>query len=70
MCLSAVYDISGGKERLICEHTTSISLDDGVITITDILGDEITITGVLKSIDLVKNTVMVEIPSISVYNME
>lgn len=60
MCLSAVYEIKGGSERLVCEHTTSISLDGNAITCTDILGDEIVITGVLKSVDLVKNIVLVE----------
>lgn len=60
MCLSAVYDISGGKEKLMCEHTTSLNVDGNAITFTDIMGDEIVIDGVLKSIDLVKNIILVE----------
>ena len=60
MCLSAVYEVKDGFEKLVCEHTTTIDLDGSLITLTDILGDEIVITGVLKSVDLVKNIVIVE----------
>ena len=61
MCLSAVYEVSGDQEKLVCEHTTSISLSGDTITLTDIMGEEIVISGVLKSVDLVKNKVLVEI---------
>ena len=60
MCLSSVYEIKDGSEKLVCEHTTSVEVDGDKITLTDITGDEIVIFGILKSIDLVKNTVMVE----------
>ena len=60
MCLSAVYEVRDGAEKLICEHTTAISIGDGTVKLTDILGEEITITGILKSIDLVKNIIKVE----------
>ena len=61
MCLSAVYEVRSGSEKLVCEHTTAITQDGGVITLTDIMGEEIAITGVLKSIDLVKNIIRVEV---------
>ena len=60
MCLSTVYEISDSGERLVCEHTTSIELDGASIKLTDIIGEEILLTGVLKSIDLVKNIVKIE----------
>jgi len=59
MCLSTVYEINGSSEKLVCEHTTAISLDGGVITLTDILGEEIAIAGQLKSIDLANNIIKV-----------
>ena len=59
MCLSAVYEVRGGNESLVCEYTTAISLDGRVITLTDIMGDEIAITGTLKSIDLVNNIIRI-----------
>ena len=61
MCLSAVYEVRSGSEKLICEHAVAISLDGGVITLTDIMGEEIIITGVLKSIDLVRNNIKIEV---------
>ena len=60
MCLSAVYEVKDGGENLICEHATAISMDDGIITLTDILGAEIVMAGALKSIDLVKNIIKIE----------
>ena len=60
MCLSAVYEVKDGSEELVCEHTAEIIMDGGVITLTDIMGKEIILTGVLKSIDLMKNVVKIE----------
>ena len=60
MCLSVAYEIRDGNENLICEYVAAISLDDGVITLTDIMGEEITIKGVLKSIDLAKNIIKIQ----------
>lgn len=60
MCLSAVYEVGDGREKLICEHATALSVNGAVITLTDILGEELAVTGILKSIDLVKNIIMVE----------
>jgi predicted RNA-binding protein len=61
MCLSAVYEVRDGSERLVCEHATAICMDGGVITLTDIMGEETVITGLLKSIDLVKNIILIEV---------
>jgi len=59
--LSAVYEVRDGSETLVCEHATAISLEGGVVTLTDILGEEIVIKGILKSIDLVKNIIKVDV---------
>jgi len=61
MCLSAVYEVRGGDERLVCEHAAAMSLDGNIITFTDILGEEIVVTGILKSIDLAKNIIKIEV---------
>jgi len=61
MCLSAVYEVRNGNERLVCEHAAAISLDGGVVKLTDIMGEEIVISGVLKSIDLAKNIIKVQV---------
>ena len=61
MCLSAVYEVRDGTETLVCDYATEIKLDGGEIRLTDIIGDEIVVTGVLKSIDLVKNIIKIEV---------
>lgn len=61
MCLSTVYEVRDGRETLMCEYTTAITLDGTVVTLTDIMGDELVIKGVLKSIDLVKNIIKLEV---------
>ena len=61
MCLSAVYEVRDGSETLLCEHTTAINLDGSTIKLTDLLGEEIQITGTLKSIDLIKNIILIAV---------
>lgn len=60
MCLSTVYELKDGKERMISEYVNSVEFGEGDITFTDILGQESTVHGVLRSIDLVKNKILVE----------
>ena len=60
MCLSAVYEIINGNERLVSEHVSAINLKDDLITLTDLMGEETVIKGSLKSIDLVKNIIKID----------
>ena len=60
MCLSTVYEIRDGSESLVREYVSAINLDDGVITLTDIMGEEIAVNGNLKSIDLAKNIIIIQ----------
>ena len=61
MCLSAVYEVRGGNETLVCEHVSAINIGEGTVTLTDIMGDEMVVTGVLKSIDLAKNIIKIAV---------
>ncbi|MDR1580008.1 MAG: CooT family nickel-binding protein [Synergistaceae bacterium] len=61
MCLSSVYlTRAGGKTELLCEYVSGADLSGGRITFRDILGQEVSVAGTLKNIDLVKNTITVE----------
>ena len=60
MCLSAVYEVSEGAERLVCERAATVSAGDGLITLTDIMGKELVLSGALRSIDLVKNIIKID----------
>jgi len=61
MCLSKVYEVKDGNENLICEYTSAISLDNGIIKLTDIMGEEFTVKGTLQSIDLANNIIKIAI---------
>jgi len=61
MCLSAVYEVRGGSEKLVCEYATALSLDGDIITLTDIMGEEIVVRGALKSIDLAGNVIKINV---------
>ena len=61
MCLSAVYEIRDGNECLVREHVTAVNLEDDIITLRDLMGEESVIKGSLKSIDLVKNVIKINV---------
>ena len=60
MCLSSVYEMSGGDKNLVCEYVSNIQTLDGEVIMTDIVGAETKIRGEVTSIDLVKNIIIVE----------
>jgi predicted RNA-binding protein len=59
MCLSTVY--KGNTEtKPIAEFVTEVKSEDGLISLTDITGEEIKVSGELQSIDLIKNTIIIK----------
>jgi len=38
MCLSAAYTVRKDSEELICKFVSQISVKDGVVTLTDVMG--------------------------------
>jgi predicted RNA-binding protein len=61
--MSAVYEVSDEGEHLVCEYATALSVNGGIVTLTDIMGKEYAVEGALKSIDLVGNTIKLEAKS-------
>ena len=59
MCLSKVYEVIDGNENLISDYVSGLSVESGYIIVTDIMGEEKKISGAIKSIDLVKNVIIV-----------
>lgn len=59
MCLSTVIEVRGGEETKVREYVSGISVADGGVTMTDIMGDETFLKGTITSIDLVKNVILV-----------
>jgi predicted RNA-binding protein len=59
--MSAVYEVRGEVERLVCEYASSVTVDGDAVRLTDIMGKEYTVYGAVKSIDLVANVIMLEV---------
>lgn len=59
MCLSTVIEVRDGEEITLGEYVSSVEVKDGALTLTDIMGREINVSGSIKSVDLVKNTILV-----------
>jgi len=59
MCLSTAYDIGSGTEKLIADRITNVSVEDGSVRLTTLLGTQTVIEGQLKSIDLNRNIILI-----------
>lgn len=60
MCLSNVYLVSDEKESLVCEYASQVSVNGNEIRLTDVIGQEVTVTGTIVSVDLIKNEIRVK----------
>jgi predicted RNA-binding protein len=60
MCLSTVYELGdAGARRVLCEYTSTITVTGDIITMTDLMGKELSVAGTLQSVDLIKNTILI-----------
>lgn len=60
MCLSTAYSSKNGVETLICDRVTNISVDEGKVILTNLLGMSTVVNGFLKNVDLNKNVITIE----------
>ena len=60
MCLSNAYELVGGERRPLMSYVSGISVEDSVITLTDMLGARKIIPGTLRSVDLTHNVILIE----------
>ena len=60
MCLSTVYKADGSERTKLAEYVSSVKSEGDKITLTDIMGAETVIFGAMKSVDLVKNEIVIE----------
>ena len=60
MCLSNVFLVSDDSEELVCEYASNVEIDGDKIVLTDVIGQEITITGTIANVDLIKNQIKVK----------
>lgn len=60
MCLSAAYQVKNGIDSLICDKVTNVAVEDGRVILTNLLGINTVVEGVLKNIDLNRNIIRIE----------
>ena len=60
MCLSTVYKADGSERTKLAEYVSSVRSEGDKITLTDIMGLETVVYGAMKSVDLVKNEIVIE----------
>jgi len=63
MCLSTVYKADGSERTKLAEYVSSVRSEGDKITLTDIMGLETVVYGAMKSVDLVKNEIVIEGPA-------
>jgi predicted RNA-binding protein len=60
MCLSTVYELgAAGTKRVLGEYISNVIVAGDTITMTDLMGKKLHVTGTLQSVDLVKNTILI-----------
>ena len=60
MCLSDAFELVGEEKRPLMSYVSGISVEDGKVTLTDMLGARKTVSGTLKSVDLTSNVILIE----------
>ena len=58
MCLSTAYETSE-TGAVLAENVSYVTLEDGVITMTDIMGATTKIKGALRSTDLTRGVIII-----------
>jgi len=57
MCLSTAYKLESGSRVMLGNYIAGVSVDHENIVLTTLMGEEIKLTGTLKSVDLIKNEI-------------
>ncbi len=60
MCLSNVYLVTDDSEKLVCEYASTVRVEGETIRLTDVIGQEITVTGKIMNVDLIRNEIKVK----------
>ena len=63
MCLATAFTNKEGVETVVAQHVAKVEFQDGNVILTDILGQETVVEGMLKNVDLSKNTVEIYCPA-------
>ena len=56
MCLSTVYN---EKQEILAKNVAGVTLEDGKLLFSDILGRTVAVIGTIEKIDLMENEILV-----------
>ena len=59
MCLSNAYKETGTDTELLCQYVSNVEVENGVVLLTTLTGEEMRVEGTVKKIDLINNTVVI-----------
>ena len=59
MCQTTAYIIEGEKETLLLQDVVSVRPEDGVLRITNLFGEEKTVPGRIKQIDMLAHKIII-----------
>lgn len=60
MCLSTVMLEKNGIQEKVAEYVSNVKTDGDTVFLTDVMGSETELKGAIKSMDFVKNLIIVE----------
>ncbi len=60
MCMSTAYQVRNGENEIVADHVQVITTEDDTVKLTDIVGAETVVKGVLRSVDLNQNIIMID----------
>lgn len=60
MCLSTVMLEKNGIQEKVAEYVSTVKAEGNMVFLTDVMGSEIKVEGSLKSMDFVKNLIIIE----------
>ena len=61
MCLSDAYELlPDGEQKLVLSRVQDISTEDGSVLLTNLMGIRQKVPGKIKSVDLLKNIILIE----------
>ncbi len=60
MCLSKVYLLKNGNEKLVSESVCNVLMNDKDIALYDIIGQTTTVKGTIQNVDLLKNKILIK----------
>lgn len=60
MCLSKVFLLDNGNEKLISESICNVLTNGNDITLYDIIGQTTTVRGTIQNVDLLKKIILIK----------